>query len=315
MKRHPLLLCLPIAPIAILVAGEIVCRFVLGLGSPPLFVEHPTIEYLSKPNQDVIRFGNRFQTNAWGMRSPAFPARKLEQKELRILVFGDSVVNGGALTDQSSLATELLKKSLAERHNGPVVVGNVSAGSWGPGNWRAFAAEYGFFDADHVILVLGIADMGDCPKFEALNSDHPTESPSLAISELFSRYLPRYLGKTPRPVGGYPDRDEEPSPAEVVGLDDLRQFLAMAKASVSNVSVVYYLDRNEVESRAKSPRFRHLAKICEESGAPVHSTLERFSSAPNLFRDGIHPNDAGQVQLKNAILDGVFHREPRDKKS
>jgi hypothetical protein len=154
-------------------AAEWFARARLGLGNPPLSVTHPTIEYLFKPNQDVLRFGNRVRINAYGMRSDDFPTNKA-QDEFRVLVFGDSVLNGGNLTDQKELATELLSVRLEQALERPVVVGNVSAGSWGPGNWLGYAREYGFFDADAVVLLISTHDYRDNPTFEPLNRyTHP----------------------------------------------------------------------------------------------------------------------------------------------
>lgn len=82
--------------ICVIVLGELFARFYLGLGDPPLSVAHPTIEYMFKPNQDVYRFGNRQLYNRYGMRSPYFDREKSDD-ELRILVIGDSVVNGGKI--------------------------------------------------------------------------------------------------------------------------------------------------------------------------------------------------------------------------
>ncbi|WLT39310.1 hypothetical protein NON20_06955 [Synechocystis sp. B12] len=98
----------------------------MGLGDPPLSVTHPTIEYMFKPNQDAIRFGNRFRTNSYGMRSEELPKSK-NDSELRVLVFGDSVINGGNLTDQSDLATEIVKSEISQ--NKELTIANISAGS------------------------------------------------------------------------------------------------------------------------------------------------------------------------------------------
>lgn len=73
---------------------EIALRVGLGLGNPPLLVEDPEIEYYFKPRQDILRFGKRFKVNEWGMRSESF-AQEVEANEQRIIVFGDSVINGG----------------------------------------------------------------------------------------------------------------------------------------------------------------------------------------------------------------------------
>lgn len=64
-----------------LVGGEVVARFVLGLGDPPLSVAHPTIEYLLKPNQVVHRFGNRYLVNQYGMQSEPLPKHHLLDKD------------------------------------------------------------------------------------------------------------------------------------------------------------------------------------------------------------------------------------------
>ena len=174
--------------VTLVVGGsELFCRYILGLGNPPLSITHPTIEYMFKPNQDVLRFGNRFITNSYGMRSKQFSQIK-KNNELRILFFGDSVINGGNLTNQSDLATEIVQQKLTEsRFNNyqKIIVGNVSAGSWEPSNWLAYVKEYGFFDADVIVLLISSHDYADIPTFAQLNSNtHPTQNPPLATIEL-----------------------------------------------------------------------------------------------------------------------------------
>ena len=127
------------------VGGEWYARTVLGLGDPPLSITHPRIEYLYAPNQDVRRFGKRFLVNDYSMRSAPFAARK-GADERRVLVFGDSVVNGGNLTDHEDLATTRLAHDLLPFAGGnKVVVGNVSAGSWGPGKLAGVQPGLWFF--------------------------------------------------------------------------------------------------------------------------------------------------------------------------
>jgi hypothetical protein len=123
-----------VAIVVVSFGGELIARFVLGLGDPPLSVDHPTIEYLFAPSAEHRRFGNEFRTNRYHARSDEFPQTRVSN-EVRVLVLGDSVPNGGNLTDQSELATELLKDKLAEALNLEVFVGNASAGSWSPRLW------------------------------------------------------------------------------------------------------------------------------------------------------------------------------------
>ncbi len=183
-----------IAFTAIVLILEVFSRFVLGLGDPPLSMPHPTIEYLFQPNQKCKRFGNIVSFNSYSMRSDKFEKHKINKEEFRVMIFGDSVINGGNLTDQSELATTILQNKLSQIVNRPVVVGNISAGSWGLPNLLAYAMEFGFFDADIVIIILNSEDYADIPTFETLNPDtHPENKHFLAVVEGITRYLPRYL--------------------------------------------------------------------------------------------------------------------------
>ena len=135
--------------------AEISARTYLGLGDPPLTIRDFSIEYMFAPSRCYRRFGNSICYNQWSMRSDDFASIKTNSIEKRVLVMGDSVINGGALTDQKDLATTLLQQRLSDCLQVPVVVGNVSAGSWGPGNILAYTRRYGwltrsrFYRAEH----------------------------------------------------------------------------------------------------------------------------------------------------------------------
>ena len=61
---------------AALGAGELTARHRLGLGTPPLYVADTLTEYRLKPNQNLRRFGNRIEVNAFSMRAaPSSPTR------------------------------------------------------------------------------------------------------------------------------------------------------------------------------------------------------------------------------------------------
>jgi len=72
---------------------EAYARLGLGLGDPPLTVRDPKIDYMFKPNSVYHRFGNLVSYNSYAMRSSEPPAG-----QAHVLVFSDSVMNGGALT-------------------------------------------------------------------------------------------------------------------------------------------------------------------------------------------------------------------------
>jgi hypothetical protein len=303
--------------VAMLFGGELFARFYLGLGDPPLSQVHPTIEYLFKPNQKVHRFGNLFQTNRYGMRSADFAPQKLDAKELRVMVYGDSVVNGGNLTDQSRLATSVLQRTLARELNRPVVVGNISAGSWGPLNEYAYLRQYGFLDADVVVLVLSSSDYDDAPTFEPLNPlTHPTEAPISALWEGLTRYLPRYLnGRTVNESGVVPDAEEVANKRDIeVSLAAERDFLEMAKAYSVKVMVVQHWTASELHGRKPLQGHTDIRRVALEAAVPVYDdadTLQAFSDEKkNPYRDDIHLNPNGQEALAELILSALKREFP-----
>jgi hypothetical protein len=303
------------AAIVLLACGELFARYYLGLGHPPLSQTHPTIEYLFKPNQDVRRFGNRFRTNGYGMRSEDFPPQKLNPAELRVMVYGDSVVNGGNLTDQSRLATSYLQKTLAHDLQRPVVVGNISAGSWGPPNELAYLRQFGFLDADIAVLVLSSSDYDDAPTFEPLNPmTHPTETPLSALWEGITRYLPRYINGTPiNESGAVPDAQKVPNKRDMeVSLSAEREFLETAKAQGVKVLVVQHWTASELHSRQPLQGHTEIRRIATEAAVVISDDAAKLQACldarKNPYRDDIHLNDAGQLALAELLLED-FRRD------
>ena len=296
-----------ISIIFLILIGEMFSRYCLGLGTPPLLIIHPTIEYLYKPNQNVYRFRNHFITNQYGMRAESFSQKKIGD-ELRVMVFGDSIVNGGNLTDQSELATSLLKDNLSKILRKNVIIGNISAGSWGPGNWLAYAQEYGFFDADIIILVISSHDYIDNPTFQPLDKNtHPTKQPVSALVEGIERYLPRYLPQIPTRSIATENYQYIPEKTEVQkGLGDLKNFLELAKNNSNNVLVFQHYEKYEIEIGYPQIGNQLIKETCNQLGI-MPTSLEPYfrqsiEDGLNPYHDEIHPNNIGQQLIAEAIL-------------
>jgi GDSL-like Lipase/Acylhydrolase family len=307
-----------------IVCGELFARFYIGLGDPPLSEPHPTIEYLFKPNQRVHRFGNLFATNRYGMRSDDFPPQKLNPQELRVMVYGDSVVNGGNPTDQPRLATSLLEKRLATGLRRPVVVGNISAGSWGPPNEFAYLRQFGFLDADIIVLVLSSSDYDDAPTFEPLNPlTHPTEAPISALWEALTRYLPRYFtGRKVNEAGVVPDVQEIANKRDIeVSLQAEHDFLETAKAGGVTILVLQHWTQTELRSSKPLVGHDEIRRIAAEATVPVYDDADTLKAylrdGKNPFRDDIHLNESGQqalAELLEAMVERVVPAAPASAK-
>lgn len=287
---------------------ELGLRRFVGLGNPPLSISDPQIEYLFVPDQDLVRFGNRIHINHFGMRSGDLSPMPVGD-EIRIVVFGDSVVNGGMLTDQGELATSILEQQLCERKSVKVTVGNVSAGSWGPGNWRHYAERYGFFGAQSIFLVVSGHDASDRPTYAPLDPlTHPTKRPFSALGEAWSRYVsPRIL--RPRSQEGGPIID--PIAAERESLADLKQFLELAKSSAEKVVIFYHPERDE-RLGARSDGKEKIQAISTSLWIPLIDLSDFYKSSDtkweDLYRDQIHPNSIGQRCIARAFLDVMENR-------
>lgn len=292
---------------ATVVAAELLARFALGLGDPPLFMKDDAIEYVLKPGT-YHRFGHTIHINRWSQRSPDIEAKKSDPAELRVLVIGDSVVNGGALLDDSQIATSLLENALRTRFARPVRVLNISAGSWGPQNQLAYLEKLGTFDADAAVIVWSSHDAWDVPRFDGLREDQPEQRPPLALVELITRYtLPRLrpsAAPAPAPTNNDFDRATE-SAIKLVG------FLKFANIPLA---VVLHETRAEIEGKQSRDLSldrgrREMRDAIDACGMPYVLTRDRLAPAlargERVFQDDIHPTASGQKLLAECIEQAV----------
>ena len=176
-----------IGSVLLLLMLELYLRFHYGLCSAVLMRADDDYEYIAQPNQKQKRFGNKVQYNSLSMRN-----EELREGSIRILCLGDSILNGGTLTDQRLLATSILSSDLSKEFGRDVQVLNVSAGSWGPDNCMAWLKRHGDFGAVAIVLVVSSHDVHDTMTFVPIvgkSKSFPTRQYPLALIELLDRYL------------------------------------------------------------------------------------------------------------------------------
>ena len=305
-----------LALLLLTLVGEGVARWSLGLGDPPLTLADPVVEYRFKPGS-YHRFGNLVQYNAESMRSDPLPPDDPASPWLRVLCLGDSVLNGGSQTDQSELATRRLQDGLSRSLGRRVWVGNVSAGSWGPGNLLAYTRQRGWFDADAVVVVLSSHDAADVMTFAPVAGSRafPTHAPWSALQEGYSRYLPRLWkgkAKTPTATPGTAPGSADPAPqlqrgdpAVQQGLAEFRQLLAEASADGRPVLFVQHAERRELEG-GWLPGHAWMREVAgQQPGvelADLRAPLrEAIAGGASPYRDPIHINARGQRVLADLV--------------
>lgn len=289
--------------------GELVARYGLGLGDPPLVEPDARMAYYFKPSQDCRRFGNVVRYNSFGMRSDPFPAAK-PPGEFRVLCIGDSVLNGGSLTDHSRLATTLLQQSLREELGRPVSVGNVSAGAWGPVSQLAYVEKFSLFVADVVVVVWSSHDANELPRFDLVGTtDFPTRTPDSALAELVTRYLPRYLPVTGGPPAGVPS-DNQIHADVTQCMASAERLITLARSSGAEVVVVQHRESAEMPPGGTLAGHELIRAAAVRHGATVVDTVAAYREAERRgaspFRDQIHLSDEGQRALAGVILPRVI---------
>jgi len=306
------------ALLALLALAEAAARVFLGLGDPLLYVGDPQIEYMMKPNQDVTRVGNRIRVNQYGMRSEPFPPQKSSADELRVLLIGDSILNGGNPSDQQELAATQLTGRLERSTARPVVVGNASAGSWGPPNMLAYTRKFGFLDADVMVVVLSSHDASDVPTFAPLDpTAYPTVKPFSAVQEGLMTYLPRYLPwwrQSAAKDKTFPER----RPPNDVALDAFRQLVQAGQSAGACVALIQHAAEAEL-SDGLGPGYSALKSVAEQLGIEhlqdTQALAESVRSGAAPYRDGLHPSARGQQILAALLEQAVLECNASDNQS
>lgn len=314
---------LPAAGLLALLAAELGLRL-LGLGRPPLLVEDRQMEYRFRPNQQLRRFGHPIFINQWGMRSAPLAPQPAPGRR-RLLVLGDSIVWGGAETDQDAIAVSRLQRRLGPGWE----LANLGTPSWGPANWLGAVQRFGLFGARQVLLVISSHDAQDHPSYAPLASspDTPTANPPLALLELWQRYLaPRLQGSLPAPLAallpGKPAAPASPRrpPAELrPPLHSLEALVSAVEARGARLAVLQFWERGELEQDRPYPDHDRILALLRRRGVPVTQAgpiLRRCAAAQGqppaaLYVDHIHPyKELGQRCLAQALQEALRPLQP-----
>ena len=310
-KSSRLELLLLLGAAAFLLA-ELICRFAIGLGNPPLYQADAKIEYLLQPSKTYYRFHRRFSVNRYGMRADDFPPEKSAPNELRVIIVGDSIIYGGVLIDQRDIDTEIFKRELQQRLARPVVVGNASAKSWGPPNEFAYLQRYGTLHADVVILELSSHDYADAPTFVpvvGIAAAYPAKTPRFALFDLLETYvLPRYthFGTTPEGIDKTMINDAS-SPQDIAECREAeREFFRYARARQAKVALVQHLSLQELTGNYQPGYYANQAIAKEENVPYVDDAAElrlALKSGQNPFYpdNDLHLDRSGQPILAHTI--------------
>ncbi|MBE9139346.1 SGNH/GDSL hydrolase family protein [Nodosilinea sp. LEGE 07088] len=292
---------------AVVVAiAELFLRRRYGLGTPPLYVADIRTGYRLAPNQRLRRRGRRIEINQYSMRGPAI-ARQRPTDTLRVLMLGDSIVNGGWWTDQSELLSLRVQQALAAPDLPgckAVEVLNASANSWGPRNELGYVLRFGTFDAQVVLLVLNTDDLFAIAPHSCdlgRNPQYPTRRPPLALWEALSR------SRSYKPSPELQALHDQPGDRVGVNLEAIRQLHQTVQAAQGQLLLAMTPLRRELEGegprdyeRVARQRLTHFAHSQAIPYLDFLLLLKSTNYAP-LYFDHIHLSTEGNSWVGQSI--------------
>lgn len=277
----------------LLVGGEIYLRHVWGFTDSVLMQSDPDFEYIAQPCQNHYRFKKHIVYNEYSQRS-----NPVDSSAFIVLGLGDSVLNGGVLTDQDSTATSRLCKKLSAIKGNAVQVLNISAGSWGPDNCEAYLKRYGLFNAKIAFLVCSSHDAHDNMNHQSLGDMHAGFSDRQYLSawiELVDRYLiPRYI----HPYLKHAASDNHMPEISKDGKVFNPGFEALA-SRFRHAGIPFFIwlhpEKTELERGAYNGEGQEILEFCKRDTVPVIEGIKYMSL--DDYRDNIHLNEKGQKVL------------------
>lgn len=297
-----------------LTATEVTLRLAFGFGNPILSQADPDTGYLFVPNQKVYRFGKTVEYNQYSQRSEPITLQK-PKGVLRILMTGDSILNGGNPTDQKQTITELFESKLSALGYRAEVL-NASAGSWGVGNQLAYLRKFGLFNSDAVIIVIGTNDLAQPTSTSApVGKDpaFPDRPPLLATQEVWSRYAwPKILAMLHVSSGtaDFPitPNSDEPTQQFQKNTESLEQIAKLVRNQKIPIFVMFVPELHNLVPNNKPPQYKDLlVDKVKYLNIPLIDVELAWSSLPKTtietyFRDGIHPTEKANKAIANLLF-------------
>lgn len=284
----------PLLTLAVVLSAEVVLRLGFGFCDAVLMRADPDYEYIAQPLQDRHRFGRHIVYNSLSMRS-----EEPDSTAIIVLGCGDSVINGGSLTDNDSLATTILSFRLTGALGRKVQVLNIGAGSWGPDNCAAYLAKTTLPRSQALLLVVSSHDAHDNRSFKkvvGVRKHFPAVQYASALHELIDRYL---LPKVMKP---------KTTANEELGIDKGEEgfntgFMALKRfAEGRGIPFIIYLhaERSEIKAGRYNAQGQEILAFAAEQGIRVIRDIDHGARVQEL-RDNIHPDEEGQRRMADIL--------------
>lgn len=280
---------------------ECTLRFVFGFCDAVLYQPSPAYEYIAQPNQHRYRFFSHIDYNSYSQRSD-----EPDSTKTIVLGLGDSVIFGGTMLDQDSIATTFFSKETGMQ------MLNISSGSWGPDNCAAYLKEKGTFGAKAMVLVCSSHDAFDVMSHipaVGIYPNYPDKQYKLAIWEVIDRYL---MPRIKVYFSGKQLLDPDAQVVEKVKSDEgvaqksfnfdpgFDQLLQISEEKHIPFFIYLHPEKGEVEKN----EYKEGGKLIIDWANTHHVKLVdglKEGVTTDMFRDVIHLNEKGQRNLADSF--------------
>ena len=292
--------CLSIVLISFSIV-EIILRYAFGFCDAVLYQPSPAYEYIAQPNQHRYRFFSHIDYNSYSQRSD-----EPDSTKTIVLGLGDSVIFGGTMLDQDSIATTLFSKETGMQ------MLNISSGSWGPDNCAAYLKEKGTFGAKAMVLVCSSHDAFDVMSHipvVGIYPNYPDEQYKLAVWEVIDRYLmPRikvyFSGKQlldPDAQVVEKVKSDEGVAKKALNFDPgFDQLLQISEGKHIPFFIYLHPEVCEVMSRKHKEGGLMIMEWAKTHHIKLIDGLNEGVTV-DMYRDVIHLNEKGQRNLANSL--------------
>lgn len=280
---------------------EYTLRVVFGFCDAVLYQSSPAYEYIAQPNQHRYRFFSHIDYNSYSQRS-----EEPDSTKTIVLGLGDSVIFGGTMLDQDSIATSLFSKETGMQ------MLNISSGSWGPDNCAAYLKEKGTFGAKAMVLVCSSHDAFDVMSHipvVGIYPNYPDKQYKLAIWEVIDRYLlPRikvyFRGKQlldPDAQVVEKVKSDEGVAKKALNFDPgFDQLLQISEEKHIPFFIYLHPEVSEVMNRKYKEGGLMIMQWAKTHHVKLIDGLNEGVTV-DMYRDVIHLNEKGQSNLANSL--------------
>ena len=290
-----------IVSLCLIVFVELILRYVFGFCDAVLYQPSPAYEYIAQPNQHRYRFFSHIDYNSYSQRSD-----EPDSTKTIVLGLGDSVIFGGTMLDQDSIATTLFSKETGMQ------MLNISSGSWGPDNCAAYLKEKGTFGAKAMVLVCSSHDAFDVMSHipvVGIYPNYPDKQYKLAIWEVIDRYL---MPRIKVYCSGKQLLDPDAQVVEKVKSDEgvankalnfdpgFDQLLQISEEKHIPFFIYLHPEVSEVMSRKYKKGGLMIMEWAKTHHVELIDGLNEGVTV-DIYRDVIHLNEKGQRNLANSL--------------